>query len=76
MDGDIEVLRRIYDRFNARDIDAALAVLAEDVDIAPTRFGIMPKADCNCFSAGFEPSGADSMVWTGKVVMRVALRWC
>jgi hypothetical protein len=33
----------------------------------------MPKADCNCFSAGFEPSGADSMVWTGKVVMRVIL---
>ena len=31
MDGDIEVLRRIYDRFNARDIDAVLAVLADDV---------------------------------------------
>ena len=31
MDGDIEVLTRIYDRFNARDIDAVLAVLADDV---------------------------------------------
>lgn len=31
MSGDIETLRRIYDRFNARDIDGVLAVLAEDV---------------------------------------------
>jgi ketosteroid isomerase-like protein len=31
MSGDIEVLRRIYDRFNARDIDGVLAVLADDV---------------------------------------------
>jgi ketosteroid isomerase-like protein len=31
MDGDIEILRRIYDRFNARDVEAVLAVLAEDV---------------------------------------------
>src|SRR5690349_5088178 len=31
MDGDIEVLRRVYDRFNARDIDGVLAVLADDV---------------------------------------------
>ena len=31
MDGDIELLRRIYDRFNARDIDGVLAVLADDV---------------------------------------------
>ncbi|MGI3900871.1 MAG: nuclear transport factor 2 family protein [Janthinobacterium lividum] len=27
----IETLRRIYDRFNARDIDGVLAVLSEDV---------------------------------------------
>jgi hypothetical protein len=27
MDGDFELLKRIYDRFNARDIDAVLAVL-------------------------------------------------
>jgi ketosteroid isomerase-like protein len=31
MDGDIELLKRIYDQFNARDIDGALAVLADDV---------------------------------------------
>jgi ketosteroid isomerase-like protein len=31
MDGDIEVLKRIYDRFNARDIDGVLAALADDV---------------------------------------------
>lgn len=31
MDGDIELLRRIYDRFNARDIEGVLAVLADDV---------------------------------------------
>lgn len=31
MDGDVDVLRRIYDRFNARDIDGVLAVLADDV---------------------------------------------
>ncbi|ARO27566.1 NTF2 domain-containing protein (plasmid) [Rhizobium sp. TAL182] len=31
MDDDIEDLKRIYDRFNARDIDGVLTVLAEDV---------------------------------------------
>jgi hypothetical protein len=31
MDGDVELLKRIYDRFNARDIDAVLAVLTDDV---------------------------------------------
>ncbi|MFL5335533.1 MAG: nuclear transport factor 2 family protein, partial [Geminicoccaceae bacterium] len=31
MDGDVELLQRIYDRFNARDIDGVLAVLAADV---------------------------------------------
>lgn len=31
MDEDFEVLKRIYDRFNARDIDGVLAVLADDV---------------------------------------------
>lgn len=31
MDHKIEVLKRIYDRFNARDIDGVLAALAEDV---------------------------------------------
>src|SRR5262245_36927686 len=31
MDGDIELLRRIYERFNARDIDGVLTVLADDV---------------------------------------------
>lgn len=31
MDSDIEVLKSIYDHFNARDIDAALAVLTDDV---------------------------------------------
>ena len=31
MDGDVELLRSIYDRFNARDMDGVLAVLADDV---------------------------------------------
>ena len=31
MDSDTDTLRHIYDRFNARDIDAVLAVLADDV---------------------------------------------
>ena len=31
MADNIEVLKRIYDRFNARDIDSVLAVLADDV---------------------------------------------
>jgi ketosteroid isomerase-like protein len=31
MDREIELLERIYDRFNARDIDGVLAVLADDV---------------------------------------------
>lgn len=31
MDDDIETLRRIYARFNARDIDGVLAALADDV---------------------------------------------
>src|SRR6478609_1894340 len=31
MDNDVKVLERIYDRFNARDIDAVLAVLTDDV---------------------------------------------
>ncbi len=31
MDDDMDVLKRIYDRFNARDIDGVLAVLADDV---------------------------------------------
>lgn len=31
MDSDIAVLKRIYDRFNERDIDAVLAALASDV---------------------------------------------
>ena len=31
MDGAIELLKRIYDRFNARDIDGVLSALADDV---------------------------------------------
>jgi ketosteroid isomerase-like protein len=31
MDGDVELLMRIYERFNARDIDGVLAVLTDDV---------------------------------------------
>jgi ketosteroid isomerase-like protein len=30
-DGEIELLKHIYDRFNARDIDGVLAFLADDV---------------------------------------------
>jgi hypothetical protein len=33
-----------------------------EVAIAPAMFGIMPKAACNCCSAGLERSGADSIV--------------
>ena len=31
MDNDVKVLERIYDRFNARDIDGVLPVLTDDV---------------------------------------------
>lgn len=31
MSRDIEIVQRMYDRFNARDIDGVLAVLADDV---------------------------------------------
>ena len=31
MDGDVELLKRIYDGFNARDIDGVLTVLTDDV---------------------------------------------
>jgi hypothetical protein len=31
MDGDVELLKRMYDRFNARDIDGVLTELADDV---------------------------------------------
>ena len=31
MDGDVELLKRIYDRFNARDIDGVLRALTDDV---------------------------------------------
>lgn len=31
MDGDLEVLKRMYDHFNARNIDGVLAALADDV---------------------------------------------
>ncbi len=31
MDGDVALLKRIYDGFNARDIDSVLAELADDV---------------------------------------------
>lgn len=31
MDDDVELLARIYDRFNARDIDGVLAALTDDV---------------------------------------------
>ena len=31
MDGDVELLKRIYARFNARDMDGVLSVLADDV---------------------------------------------
>jgi hypothetical protein len=31
MDGDIQTLERIYERFNARDIDGVLVALADDV---------------------------------------------
>jgi ketosteroid isomerase-like protein len=34
MDGDVEILKRMYDRFNARDIDGVLAALADDVSWA------------------------------------------
>jgi ketosteroid isomerase-like protein len=31
MDNDVKMLERIYDRFNARDIDGALSALTDDV---------------------------------------------
>jgi hypothetical protein len=34
MDADVKILERLYDRFNARDIDGVLVALADDVDWA------------------------------------------
>ena len=34
MDGEIEILKRMYARFNARDIDGVLVALADDVSWA------------------------------------------
>jgi ketosteroid isomerase-like protein len=34
MDGDVELLKRLYDCFNARDMDGVLTVLTDDVDWA------------------------------------------
>jgi ketosteroid isomerase-like protein len=31
MDEDVELLKRLYDRFNARDVDGVLTALADDV---------------------------------------------
>jgi ketosteroid isomerase-like protein len=31
MDSDVQILERLYDRFNARDIDGVLSALTEDV---------------------------------------------
>src|SRR5580698_604279 len=31
MDSDVELLKRLYERFNARDIDGVLAALTDDV---------------------------------------------
>ncbi len=31
MNADVDILKRMYDRFNARDIDGVLAALADDV---------------------------------------------
>ena len=31
MDGDVELLKRLYERFNARDVDGVLTALADDV---------------------------------------------
>ncbi|MGH9631947.1 MAG: nuclear transport factor 2 family protein [Bryobacteraceae bacterium] len=31
MPGEVEILKRVYDRFNARDIETALAAMHEDV---------------------------------------------
>jgi ketosteroid isomerase-like protein len=39
MDDDVEILTRIYDRFNARDMDAVLTVLADDVAWANGIYG-------------------------------------
>ena len=47
MDGDVELLKRIYDRFNARDIDGVLAVLADDVAWANGMDGGHAFADRN-----------------------------
>ena len=44
MDGDIELLRRIYERFNAPDIDGVLAVLADDVAWANGRWRPRPRS--------------------------------
>ena len=52
MDGDVEILKRIYDRFNARDIDGVLAVLADDVAWANGMDGGHVQVARPCASTG------------------------
>jgi hypothetical protein len=40
-----------------------------DVDMEPAKFGSVPKTDRNRCRAGFERSGAESIVFTGKLVI-------
>jgi hypothetical protein len=65
MADNIEILKRIYDRFNARDIDGVLAVLADDVAWANGMdgghvHGLRPVALITCGNdAGSAPRHSD-----------------
>jgi len=48
MDGNVELLKRIYDRFNARDIDGVLTVLTNDVAWANGMDGGYDARDAAC----------------------------
>ena len=51
MDDDVEILKRIYDRFNSGYIDGVLAVLADDVAWAN---GMDGQAPCGQYRASHD----------------------
>ncbi len=56
MDGDVELLKGIYDRFNARDIDGVLAMLATMLS-GPTAWMVATFRDAKQYASTGRASG-------------------
>ena len=75
------VLRRAYDAFNARDIEAALALMHDDVDWpngmeggrepAATRCGPTGRASSRMIDSHVEPVAASAEAADGRVAVAV-----